>query len=183
MLRLGRDNPSLRIRVLTDLSQLSQSQRHMRPYLEFAAEGDYRAACKVAPARERRACRQRLQVVLEGAPLDNVEVAYKYYDAYVYGVGGRIGLEHRLSKLMHHKFVVVNGEHLVTGSYNFSPTARRKNYENLMVFSGANERELVADFAAEFQAMWSDGEIVMLGAAVRDWRRALIADMYRALEE
>ncbi len=183
LLRLARDNPTLRIRVLADLSQLSQSQRHMSPYLEFAAEGDYRGACKVLPSRYRRACRDRLEVVLEGALLDNIEVAYKYYDAYVYGVGGRVSLEHRLSKLMHHKFVVVNGEHLVTGSYNFSPTARRKNYENLMVFAGANERDLVADFAAEFEAMWGDDEIVMLGAAVREWRRALIADMYQALEE
>lgn len=183
LLRLGRDNPTLRIRLMADLSQVSQSQRHMSPYIEYAAVGNYSEACKVFASRDRRDCRARLETILEGVQLDNVEVSYKYYDAYVYGPGGRIMLEHRLSKLMHHKFTVVNGKHLVTGSYNFSPTARRSNYENLMVFSGSNERDMVADYAAEFSAMWNDSSIVMLGGDVREWRRELLSEMYSALDE
>ena len=183
LLRLAKDNPTLRVRLMADLSQVSQSQRHMSPYIEYAAAADYSEACKVFPSRDRRDCRARLETILEGALLDNVDVSYKYYDAYVYGPGGRIMLEHRLSKLMHHKFLVVNGKHLVTGSYNFSPTARRSNYENLMVFSGSNERDMVADYAAEFASMWNDSSIVMLGHDVREWRRALLSDMYAAIEE
>ena len=183
LLRLAKDNPTLRVRLLTDLSQVSQSSRHMSPYVEFAAAGQYTDACRVFASRDRADCRARLEVLLEGALLDNVEVSYKYYDAYVYGPGGRIVLEHRLSKLMHHKFVVVNGGHLVTGSYNFSLTASRSNYENLMVFSGSNERDMVADYAAEFSAMWNDASIVMLGADVREWRRALLSSKYEAIED
>ena len=183
LLRLAKDNPTLRIRLLADLSQVSQSQRHMSPYIEFAAQGNYREACKVMPRSARSDCRLRLEIVLEGTLLDNVEVSYKYYDAYVYGPGGRIMLEHRLSKLMHHKFVVVNGKNLVTGSYNFSPTARRSNYENLMVFSGSNERDMVGDYAAEFDTMWNDASIVMIATDVREWRRELLSEMYSALDE
>ncbi len=183
LLRLAKDNPTLRIRLMADLSQVSQSQRHMSPYVEYAAVGNYREACKVFASRDRRDCRTRLSTLLEDTLLDNVEVSYKYYDAYVYGPGGRIMLEHRLSKLMHHKFVVVNGKHLVTGSYNFSPTARRNNYENLMVFSGSNERDMVADYTAEFTTMWNDASIVMLGSDVREWRRELLSEMYSALDE
>jgi len=184
LLRIAAENPTVNVRLLTDLSQLSQSQNHMSPYIEFAARADYRNACKSLRGHAKQAdCRDKLATLLDGAQIDNVDVCYKYYNAYVYGRGGRVVLEHRLSRLMHHKAIIVNGETLVTGSYNFSPTARNKNYENMMVFSGSNERTIVGDFAAEFQALWSDNDRVLPGDDVREWRRDLISQMYQALEE
>ena len=53
---------------------------------------------------------------------------------------------------MHHKFIVVDREVVVTGSYNFTTTASRDNYENLVALDAP---AVAARFAAEFEAIRS----------------------------
>jgi phosphatidylserine/phosphatidylglycerophosphate/cardiolipin synthase-like enzyme len=53
--------------------------------------------------------------------------------------------------LMHHKFAVFDGRLLATGSYNWTRTAERANYENLVLI---DDRDLVARFQREFQRLW-----------------------------
>ena len=52
---------------------------------------------------------------------------------------------------MHHKFLVVDGETLLTGSYNWTRGAARDNEENLIV---TGEPRLVSAFAAAFDRLW-----------------------------
>lgn len=52
---------------------------------------------------------------------------------------------------MHHKFAVVDGETLVTGSYNWTRSASRGNFENLVLLT---EPRLVSAFAEEFERLW-----------------------------
>jgi len=54
--------------------------------------------------------------------------------------------------LMHHKFVVIDGEIVVTGSYNWTARAENVNYENLLIFVGAPE--LAQAYEREFQRLW-----------------------------
>lgn len=54
--------------------------------------------------------------------------------------------------LMHHKFVVFDNKLLATGSYNWTQTAERANYENLVIL---DDRETVAQFQREFTRLWS----------------------------
>jgi len=56
------------------------------------------------------------------------------------------------SGLMHHKFLVINEHTVVTGSYNWSDSADRKNWENVVVIEGP---EVARDYAANFELMWS----------------------------
>lgn len=51
---------------------------------------------------------------------------------------------------MHHKFMLAD-ELVVTGSYNWTRSASRANFENVVVLGDAG---LVARFAAEFERLW-----------------------------
>ena len=53
---------------------------------------------------------------------------------------------------MHHKFIVVDREIVLTGSYNFTTTASQENYENLVALDSP---AIAARFAAEFDAIRS----------------------------
>ena len=52
---------------------------------------------------------------------------------------------------MHHKFAVVDGRTLLTGSYNWTRGAARDNEENLVI---VDDPRLVAPFASAFQRLW-----------------------------
>jgi len=54
--------------------------------------------------------------------------------------------------LMHHKFVIVDGKLLLTGSLNWTNKAVVSNYEAVIVTS---QRKLVESFRAQFETMWA----------------------------
>jgi len=65
------------------------------------------------------------------------------------------GVEVRLDAnpgLMHHKFMVIDGEIVVTGSYNWSAAAEERNDENLVVI---RDRGVAGAFEREFERIWS----------------------------
>ena len=65
------------------------------------------------------------------------------------------GVEVRLDAspgLMHHKFMVIDGEIVVTGSYNWSAAAEERNDENLVVI---RDRDVAGAFEREFERLWS----------------------------
>jgi len=52
---------------------------------------------------------------------------------------------------MHHKVILIDGEVLITGSYNFSRSAEMRNDENLLV---VHNPQLVAQFMQEFDRIY-----------------------------
>ena len=52
---------------------------------------------------------------------------------------------------MHHKVIVIDAETVVTGSYNFSKNAEKRNNENLLIIKG--NREIAAAYLAEFEKL------------------------------
>ncbi|KPP75411.1 mitochondrial cardiolipin hydrolase-like [Scleropages formosus] len=52
---------------------------------------------------------------------------------------------------MHHKFAVVDGRLLITGSLNWTVTAIQSNRENILV---TEEPDLVRPFIREFEQLW-----------------------------
>jgi len=52
---------------------------------------------------------------------------------------------------MHHKFMVVDGISIYTGSYNWTRSAERYNAENLVVIE---DPELASSFALQFESIW-----------------------------
>jgi len=57
-----------------------------------------------------------------------------------------------LSKFMHHKFCIIDQDLLLTGSFNWTAAAWKKNNENLIVLSGS---EVVGRYQDEFDLLWS----------------------------
>mgnify|MGYP005824537063 CR=1 FL=1 len=53
--------------------------------------------------------------------------------------------------LMHHKFAIFDDRLVATGSYNWTQTAERANYENVVFLE---DPKVVARFTEEFQRLW-----------------------------
>ena len=53
------------------------------------------------------------------------------------------------SGAMHHKVIVIDGETVITGSYNFSKNAETRNNENLLIIKG--NQEIAEAYTSEFQ--------------------------------
>lgn len=53
--------------------------------------------------------------------------------------------------LMHHKFALFDGRLVVTGSYNWTQTAERANFENVVFL---DDPEAVARFQREYDRLW-----------------------------
>lgn len=56
------------------------------------------------------------------------------------------------SGIMHHKFAVVDGTLVITGSYNWTTAAQVRNEENLLIIQSS---ELAHAFENEFQKLWT----------------------------
>ncbi|XP_052262426.1 uncharacterized protein LOC127866075 isoform X2 [Dreissena polymorpha] len=57
------------------------------------------------------------------------------------------------SYLMHHKFVVIDGTHLLTGSFNWTRQAISGNQENLVAL---RNMRIVSQFSSEFEKLWKE---------------------------
>lgn len=77
-----------------------------------------------------------------------VAVRYKYY-AYRWDVS--------YAKQMHHKYFVIDGRKLLTGSYNLSDNAEHDTFENVLTFEGAEFASLIDGYEANFAKLWELG--------------------------
>ena len=57
----------------------------------------------------------------------------------------------RTANHMHHKFMVVDGKALITGSYNWTRSAAKFNHENILL---TEEGGVVKSFLKEFDQLW-----------------------------
>ncbi|HJL17865.1 MAG TPA: phospholipase D-like domain-containing protein [Sandaracinaceae bacterium LLY-WYZ-13_1] len=79
-----------------------------------------------------------------GVPLRFKYYAYRWHYSY--------------AEQMHHKYMIVDDEILVTGSYNLSDNAEHNTMENVAIFTGESHRALIDAYRANFDAMWVTGE-------------------------
>jgi phosphatidylserine/phosphatidylglycerophosphate/cardiolipin synthase-like enzyme len=61
------------------------------------------------------------------------------------------GRKGRWSK-MHHKFVILDGETVLTGSYNWTIESEEQNYENMFII---RDPSVVLPYAQEFEELWA----------------------------
>ncbi|HEY6292854.1 MAG TPA: phospholipase D-like domain-containing protein, partial [Terriglobia bacterium] len=55
---------------------------------------------------------------------------------------------------MHHKFVVLDGQTVASGSYNWTMESEERNHENLIVLRAP---ELATAYVMEFESLWNKG--------------------------
>ncbi len=83
-----------------------------------------------------------------------MDVRYKYYAFrwnYSYAVQ------------MHHKYIIVDGNKVASGSYNFSDNAEHNTIENVVIYSANRYPEVVTAFIENFQSIWNTGEGLLEG--------------------
>jgi phosphatidylserine/phosphatidylglycerophosphate/cardiolipin synthase-like enzyme len=88
-----------------------------------------------------------------------IDVRYKWYSQrwhYTYAAQ------------MHHKYLLIDGDELWTGSYNLSDNAEHNTFENMLVFRGDDYVDLVAAYEQNFETMWETGRAEGLLADVRE---------------
>ena len=56
--------------------------------------------------------------------------------------------------IFHHKFMVFDGRHVETGSFNFSAAAAGKNAENVLMLWDVPQ--LAEHYAREWQRLWTE---------------------------
>jgi len=58
---------------------------------------------------------------------------------------------HTGSGLMHNKFAIIDSKMLITGSFNWTPTADQKNEENLLIMT---DKDLIKKYQTRFEYLW-----------------------------
>ena len=57
--------------------------------------------------------------------------------------------------LMHNKFAIIDDHILMTGSFNWTPTADRKNEENLLIITDAS---IIKKYRDRFEYLWAQAQ-------------------------
>lgn len=61
--------------------------------------------------------------------------------------------------IMHHKFMIIDGRHVQTGSFNYTQAAHKRNAENVLVLR--NLPDLARLYAEEWETLWSLSEVLL----------------------
>ena len=59
-------------------------------------------------------------------------------------------------RIMHNKFMIIDGKVLQTGSFNYTKSAERSNAENVLVIH--RNRKIIHDYEAQWQKLWDEAE-------------------------
>ena len=60
--------------------------------------------------------------------------------------------------IFHHKFMVIDGINLETGSFNYSAAAADKNAENVLLLW--NVPQIAQTYDKEWQRLWNEAQVV-----------------------
>ncbi len=135
--------PDLQIRVYLDGQEYTSEgyfESELEDYadcVELATTGEALTACEDEGAHYGYALHKA-----------GIPIRYKY---------GSYRWDYRYAIQMHHKYMLIDGSMVASGSYNISPNAEYGTLENLVVYSAARYPELVQAFSANFEHIWETG--------------------------
>lgn len=61
-------------------------------------------------------------------------------------------------QIFHHKFMVIDGLHVETGSFNYSAAAVNRNAENVLMIW--NTKEIAEKYTQQWNILWDESEII-----------------------
>ena len=139
------DNPELDVRVYLDgqeyLSEWShdRQQRDLQDCLVEAGDSEAR----------QQDCMDTGFLFSYALHTEGVPVRFKYY-AYRW--------DYSYAAQMHHKYMIVDDEILITGSYNLSDNAEHNTMENDTILQGAAFQGVIDGYIDNFDALWVTAE-------------------------
>lgn len=83
--------------------------------------------------------------------LDAEQAAGKYSKSRFFENRGLAVRYYHGEGIMHHKFAVIDGKTVVTGSYNWTASAEERNRENALIIV---DPAIAAAYQAEFERLW-----------------------------
>jgi len=66
---------------------------------------------------------------------------------------------YKFADQMHHKYIVVDGDELYTGSLNFSENSETNSFENMLYFTGPEHADLIAAYQANVEKVATYGHL------------------------
>lgn len=151
----ARQDPEMDIRVYLDAQEWVSAAT-------LAAQLEELRECVIATmddAAARSECLDRgyrFGAMIERA---GVDVRYKWYSyrwTYIF------------AEQMHHKYLIIDGDELWTGSYNLSNNAEHNSMENMLVFSGPEHTKLIRAYTMNFERLWITGRADRLLERLRE---------------
>lgn len=134
VLRAAERNPEAKFRLLFDHAQIDDAnpdESKLAPWFEMQARA---------------------------RGLKNIEVRYRFRrNAYSFNKEeGRPMLISYLNLFLHHKTMLINGDEMALGSYNWSGSAEYLNFENVVFFNGLfkDHQKVIDSFMAEIDTLW-----------------------------
>ena len=148
------ENPELDVRVYLDAQEyISQTTHNIQvDDLEECLE-------EANTAAQTRNCMDKgfrfgFQVGESGAHVRYKWYAYRWHYSY--------------AAQMHHKYLIIDGDELWTGSYNLSDNAEHNTFENMLLFTGDTHGDLIDAFEANFESIWETGRAEDLLSDLRE---------------
>jgi phosphatidylserine/phosphatidylglycerophosphate/cardiolipin synthase-like enzyme len=126
------DIASTRIRLIPILEAISSAADRGVKIRIVISQDDFRDLSKRASYLEK----------------DGIELRVKFYN---------LKPGEFLTHQMHNKFLVVDGESVMTGSFNWSESAEKNHIENLVEFNGRLGKAMATAFTTEFESIWEMG--------------------------
>ena len=65
---------------------------------------------------------------------------------------------YRYAEQMHHKYILIDGETVFSGSYNLSANAEQDSFENAIIFEASRYPAMVDAFEDNFEWLWTTNE-------------------------
>lgn len=59
---------------------------------------------------------------------------------------------------MHHKYMIIDGDRVISGSYNYSDNAEHNTLENIVIYDESGFPTVVQEFKANFVNVWDTGD-------------------------
>jgi len=60
-------------------------------------------------------------------------------------------------EVMNHRFAILDGKRVLTGSFDWSEASLKWNYENILIL---HESEVVATYQKEFDRLWREKRVI-----------------------
>lgn len=176
ILELAQRYPEITIRIIMDQAQIISDENHrgiLGPYMEEKAEElgiknlhiRYKWRTNVFRwAEDEKATEEKKdpRSLPDGAEkidpdTDGVPAANKKQASQPTGQAkAKIEAIHWRNLILHHKVLIVNGNRMIAGSFNWSASAEERNFENVMVFNSSypGQKDAIDRMLAEFNLMW-----------------------------
>lgn len=127
----------VKINIVVTMAQYSSWYKR-KSLSEKNCEDGYQAHCSIGI---------KYSNLLEKASLkeSNIKIKAKYFD---------LRPLKSIQKQMHHKYMIIDNQYLVTGSFNWSFSAEFKHIENLLILQKTHYPHVVEKFQFDFKKLW-----------------------------